>query len=163
MFELRMSAVIPRDPSPYTEIDVVPLPVLMPWKVSGCRWKVPCLLWIFEKLECWSVFDVYWSNISNGYVNMWGNESFRILSIDIFVLCNWPRCRSYGFFVTIRTVVCILRKDCLCYAACVSMWVGGVEECDLFSYVGKFKMSMRIQKCSSVFSCTFTVHCAAIE
>lgn len=105
-----MSAVIPRDPSPYTEIDWVPLAVLMPWKVSGRTRKVSCFLWIFEKLECWSVFDVYWNNISNGYVNMWGNECLRILTIDIFVLCNWPRCRSYGFFVTICTVVCILAK-----------------------------------------------------
>lgn len=105
-----MSAVIPRDPSPYTEIDGVPLPVLMQGRVVGCRRKVVCVLWIFEKLECWSVFDVYWNNISNGYVNMWGNECFRILSIDIFYLCDWPRCRSYGFFVTIRTVVFVLTK-----------------------------------------------------
>jgi len=35
---------------------------------------------------------------------------FQDFSIDIFDLCNWPRCRSYGFFVTIRTVVCILAK-----------------------------------------------------
>jgi len=99
------SAVTPRDPSPYTEIDGVPLLVLMQWKVVGCRRKVACVLWIFEKLECWSIFDVYWNNLSNGYVNMWGNECFRILSIDICDLCNWPRYRSYGFFVTIRTVV----------------------------------------------------------
>lgn len=105
-----MSAVTPRDPSPYTEIDGVPLPVSMQWKVSGCMRKVACVLWIFKKLECWSVFDVYWNNTSIGYVNMWGNECFRILSIDIFLLCNWPRWRSYGFFVTIRTVVYILAK-----------------------------------------------------
>jgi hypothetical protein len=46
-----MSAVIPCDPSPHTEIDVVPLQGMMLWNVREDSGKYLCCVWKVEKLS----------------------------------------------------------------------------------------------------------------